>query len=74
MVVVVDFGQIVELGAAQTLDRREEAPVARLTAEALEAALERGPVVRDDRPELEVVLVQLRGLTARYCDGPDTTV
>ena len=51
MVVVVDAGEVVQVVLAQVSDRREEPPVARLGAQALEPRSERRAVTRLDGPD-----------------------
>jgi len=57
VVVVVDLGEVGQLGLAQVAGRREEAPVARLRAEAPHPGRQLGPVVRPDRPHDDLAAV-----------------
>ena len=69
MIGVVHGGEVVELTLAESLDGVEEAPVARLVAELLEALLEEGLVVRADRPDMDYRSVPKHGALERNRSG-----
>jgi hypothetical protein len=58
VVVVVDLRQVGEIMGAELLLRAEEAAVARLGAEALEACGKRRLVLRLDRPDVDLAPAQ----------------